>query len=95
MGVLEATDVVVSFGGNRALDAASVVAAEGRITGLIGPNGAGKTTLLNILSGIVPPDRGSIRLNGRDVTGLPPYRIARSGIGIKTQVPFSLLKKRK
>ena len=53
----------------------------GHVHSLIGPNGAGKTTLLNILSGIVPPDKGRIRFNGRDVTGLPPYSIARAGLG--------------
>ena len=80
MGVLEATDVVVSFGGNRALDAASVVAAEGRITGLIGPNGAGKTTLFNAITGLVTPASGRITLDGVDLTRKSMHRRARAGL---------------
>jgi ABC-type sugar transport system ATPase subunit len=80
VGVLEATDVVVSFGGNRALDSASVVAPEGQITGLIGPNGAGKTTLFNAITGLVTPSSGRITLDGVDITRKSMHRRARAGL---------------
>ena len=52
----------------------------GRITGLIGPNGAGKTTLFNCITGVVPPDRGRILLEGRDIAGLRPDQITARGL---------------
>jgi branched-chain amino acid transport system ATP-binding protein len=69
------------FGGLAALDGASFEVAEGTITALIGPNGAGKTTLFNIVSGLLPPTAGRIVFKGVDVTGWPPHRIARAGMG--------------
>lgn len=80
MAVLEATDVSVSFGGNRALDRASVAAPEGEITGLIGPNGAGKTTLFNAITGLVTPTSGRITLDGNDITDKALHLRARSGL---------------
>ncbi len=80
MGVLEATDVVVSFGGNRALDSASMVAPDGEITGLIGPNGAGKTTLFNAITGLLSPESGRITLDGVDLTDRSMHRRARAGL---------------
>lgn len=55
--------------------------SRGKVHALIGPNGAGKTTLLNLLSGHVKPDRGSIRLEGREIAGEPAWRIAQAGVG--------------
>jgi branched-chain amino acid transport system ATP-binding protein len=63
------------------LDGASFEVAEGTITSLIGPNGAGKTTLFNIVSGLLRPTAGMIMFQGVDVTGWPPHRIARAGMG--------------
>jgi len=80
MARLEVRDVSVSFGGNLALDHASLHAEAGQVTGLIGPNGAGKTTLFNITSGLLRPDRGTVRLDGTDVTHLSPGRRARKGL---------------
>ena len=79
--LLEAQGLFKAYGGVVPTNNVDIQIRAGHVHSLIGPNGAGKTTLLNILSGIVPPDRGSIRFNGRDVTGWPPYRIARAGLG--------------
>jgi len=78
--LLEVRHVTVRFGGHLALDDVSLVAFPGEVTGLIGPNGAGKTTLFNVVTGLLDPQRGSVRLDGEDVTGLAPYRRARRGL---------------
>jgi len=79
------------FGGLLAVNAASLVAPEGRITALIGPNGAGKTTLFAIISGFLKPSDGSVRYAGEDITGEPPHRLARRGIARTFQIvqPFA------
>lgn len=79
--MLRVDEVSVSFGGVRALDAVSLDAATGTVTGLIGPNGAGKTTLFNVITGLKKPNRGRVIMDGRDVTGDRPRRRARSGLG--------------
>ena len=68
------------FGGLQAVSEVSFEVGEGSITALIGPNGAGKTTLFNLISGTLPPQTGSIRLDGRELAGLPPHRIAELGV---------------
>jgi branched-chain amino acid transport system ATP-binding protein len=78
--VLKVDDIAKRFGGIQALEGIGFTVAEGQICGIIGPNGAGKTTLFNILSGIYQPDRGSVEFDGKRLTGLPPYAIARIGI---------------
>ena len=80
MPKLEVTEVTVRFGGNTALDAASVAAEAGQVTGLIGPNGAGKTTLFNVVTGLLPPTSGRITIDGTDVTRLGPHKRARKGL---------------
>jgi branched-chain amino acid transport system ATP-binding protein len=77
---LEVSDVVVAFGGNRALDGAGLTAEEGRVTGLIGPNGAGKSTLFDVICGLRKPDAGRVTLDGRDVTKAGPASRARHGM---------------
>ena len=69
------------FGGLVALDAVSLEFRVGELHAVIGPNGAGKTTLINLLSGDLAPSGGSVTLQGRDITGLPPQRISRLGVG--------------
>jgi ABC-type branched-subunit amino acid transport system ATPase component/ABC-type branched-subunit amino acid transport system permease subunit len=79
--VLVADDVEVHFGGVRALQGASIEVRPGEIVGLIGPNGAGKSTLINAMSGVLRPDKGTVVLNGDDVTGHPPEIRAALGMG--------------
>jgi branched-chain amino acid transport system ATP-binding protein len=78
--ILETRDLCKSFGGYRATDGVSIAIEEGAIHAIIGPNGAGKTTLFNLLSGFEKPTSGTISLDGNDITGLPPHRIARLGV---------------
>jgi len=78
--MLELDGVSKSFGGVQALTNVSFTVAAGGIVGLIGPNGAGKTTCFNLINGLLPPSAGGIRLDGKDMVGLPPYR--RAGLGL-------------
>ena len=64
----------------HALEGVDLTVAARRITGLIGPNGAGKTTLFNCVSGVVPPDGGTVRFDGADITGWRPDRVAKAGL---------------
>lgn len=80
MSLLSVRNVTVRFGGNVALDNVSLAAEPGQVTGLIGPNGAGKTTLFNVITGLLTPQRGEVRLGRRGLTKLPPYRRARLGL---------------
>ncbi|HXE96470.1 MAG TPA: ABC transporter ATP-binding protein [Dongiaceae bacterium] len=75
--MLEVSGITQVFGGVTALDDVSFAIAKGDITGVIGPNGAGKTTLFNIISGIYRQSAGTVLLEGKDVTGLAPERLAR------------------
>ncbi|MCL6521324.1 MAG: branched-chain amino acid ABC transporter ATP-binding protein/permease [Firmicutes bacterium] len=78
--LLSVEGVGKAFGGVVAVDGVSFRLRRGEILGLIGPNGAGKTTLFNLITGFNRPDRGSIRLEGRPVEGLPAYRVAALGV---------------
>ncbi|MDD2365407.1 MAG: ABC transporter ATP-binding protein [Desulfuromonadaceae bacterium] len=75
--MLEVSAVTQIFGGVTALENVSFSISKGDITGVIGPNGAGKTTLFNIITGIYKQTAGRVILEGRDITGLPPERLAR------------------
>ena len=70
----------IDFGGVTAVDRVDFTAEPGRIVSVIGPNGAGKTTLFNMISGLYLPARGRVRLDGEDVTGLAPNRLAERGL---------------
>jgi branched-chain amino acid transport system ATP-binding protein/neutral amino acid transport system ATP-binding protein len=80
VALLDVAGVTRSFYGIRALDGVDLQVEPHRITGLIGPNGAGKTTLFNCVSGVVPPDSGTVRFDRRDITGWRPDRIAAAGL---------------
>jgi branched-chain amino acid transport system ATP-binding protein len=80
MSVLEVSQVSVAFGGAQVLSDVSLTVAEGGVTGLIGPNGAGKTTLFNVVSGLLEPRSGRVRIDGHDVTRAGPAARARRGL---------------
>jgi len=87
VSVLEVNDLHRSFGGIHAVDGVSFTLEEAEILGVIGPNGSGKSTLFNLLTGVVAPSSGDIRLRGKSIAGLKPYRIARAGMGRTFQIP--------
>lgn len=78
--LLDVRGLEKSFDGIRALADFSGSLHCGEILGLIGPNGAGKTTLFNVVSGFIKPDYGKVYFKGKDITGIPPYRITNQGI---------------
>jgi branched-chain amino acid transport system ATP-binding protein len=89
--LLDVAGVSKSFRGLRAVTDASLQVAQGEIVALIGPNGAGKTTLFNLIAGALAPDRGSIRFDGREITGLRADQACAAGIGRTFQIvkPFA------
>ena len=89
--LLRVDGVSKRFGGLLAVDNVSLTVQTGRITALIGPNGAGKTTLFAMISGFLAPSTGRIYHRGEEITGVPPYRLARRGIARTFQIvrPFA------
>jgi lipopolysaccharide export system ATP-binding protein len=85
--VFRGEQLVKSYGRRRVVDTISLHVATGEIVGLLGPNGAGKTTTFYMMTGMIPPDSGAIRLSEVNVTRLPMYRRARLGIGYLAQEP--------
>ncbi len=85
--ILDARGLCRSFGGVRALQNVDIDVRAHEVHAVIGPNGSGKTTLLNVISGFYPSDAGTVTILGTRVTGLPPYRIARVGLGRTFQTP--------
>src|ERR1700716_3560056 len=83
---LKVTGMGKSFGGIRALDDCSFALAAGQITALIGPNGSGKTTAFNCISGFYAPDRGSVVLGERDISGWSPSRIVHQRLARTFQI---------
>ncbi|MCI4663271.1 MAG: LPS export ABC transporter ATP-binding protein [Neomegalonema sp.] len=82
---LVANNIGKTYKGRMVVRDVSVEVRRGEIVGLLGPNGAGKTTCFYMITGLVPVDRGSITLQGEDVTALPMYRRARLGLGYLPQ----------
>ncbi len=85
--IIETKAVTMRFGGVVAVDKVDFKVNEGELRCLIGPNGAGKSTFFKCLTGQLVPSSGEIRFRGRSIAGLNSHRIARLGMGIKTQVP--------
>jgi branched-chain amino acid transport system ATP-binding protein len=84
--MFEASRLHKRFGAHVVLEDVSMRFEQGRLSGIMGPNGAGKTTCFNLLTGRYAPDRGRVTFEGRDITGLPPRRIARLGISRSFQI---------
>ncbi|MBV9827511.1 MAG: ABC transporter ATP-binding protein [Alphaproteobacteria bacterium] len=78
--LLTLNDIAAGYGSFRALFGISLAVGLGEAIGVIGPNGAGKTTLMRVISGLLPPESGDIRLLGEPITGLPAHRIVEAGI---------------
>ena len=85
--MLSVEDITRRFGGLEALRRVSLQAGSGEMLGLIGPNGSGKTTLFNVVSGLYPPDEGRVVLEGTELNGLSPDRIAAHGVARTFQTP--------
>ncbi|MCK5551915.1 MAG: ABC transporter ATP-binding protein, partial [Deltaproteobacteria bacterium] len=80
MEILKVENITKIFGGLRALDNVTLSIKEGEIHGLIGPNGSGKSTLFNVIKGFFAPETGVVKFDGKKITGLRPYQIAKMGI---------------
>jgi ABC-type branched-subunit amino acid transport system ATPase component len=81
MALLRVAGLTKRFGGVRAVDDCSFDVDAGTAVGLIGPNGSGKTTIFNLIASLLRPDAGQIFFDGARIDGLPPWEIARRGIG--------------
>jgi lipopolysaccharide export system ATP-binding protein len=87
MQVLRARSLEKSFRGKKVVDDVSLEVYEGEVVGLLGPNGAGKTTTFHMVVGLTRPESGSVFLNDQEITDLPMYLRARSGINYLPQEP--------
>ena len=84
---LAAEHLSKQFRGRRVVDDVSLKIEPGEVVGLLGPNGAGKTTSFHLMLGLIPPNRGKVTLDGKEITRLPMYLRARRGIGYLPQEP--------
>lgn len=87
MNALEVTSLNKKFDSVIAASDINITINTGEIVSIIGSNGAGKTTFLNMVTGYIKPDSGSIKLFGKNITGWPPRKIIKSGIGRSFQIP--------
>jgi branched-chain amino acid transport system ATP-binding protein len=78
--MLELRGITAGYGGHTVLRDVSLVIPDNSVVALLGPNGAGKTTLLRVASGLLRPSAGRVLLDGTEVTGWPPHRLARAGV---------------
>jgi branched-chain amino acid transport system ATP-binding protein len=78
--MINVQNITKKFGGFTAVNSVSLNIKKGSITGLVGPNGAGKTTLFNVIAGIHKPSTGSVKLDGVDITDLPPHELFHKGL---------------
>ncbi len=89
---LKACGLEKSYRGRKVVDDVHLELRQGEVVGLLGPNGAGKTTTFYMVVGLISPDLGQVLLNDADITGLPMYRRARSGISYLPQEPSAFRK---
>ena len=87
MSILHAEGLCKSYRRRAVVDDVAITLEQGEIVGLLGPNGAGKTTTFYLITGLIRPDRGTITLDGVDLTDQPMYQRARRGIGYLAQEP--------
>jgi branched-chain amino acid transport system ATP-binding protein len=80
LALLEISGLTKDFGGVRAIDSLDATVKEGQIVSVIGPNGAGKTTLFNMITGMIPPDKGEVVFQEKSIVGLRPSQILKLGI---------------
>jgi lipopolysaccharide export system ATP-binding protein len=85
MSILQAVGVAKSYSRRRVVDGINLEVRGGEVVGLLGPNGAGKTTTFHMMVGLVQPDEGKVLLNNEDLTEMPIYKRARSGISYLPQ----------
>jgi branched-chain amino acid transport system ATP-binding protein len=86
MALFEAKNLSKRFGDRVVLEDISLSFEQGTLSGIMGPNGAGKSTCFNVLTGHFPPDRGTVTLDGEDITGLSPRKIAQKGVARSFQI---------
>src|SRR3546814_3818121 len=86
MALFEARGLHKRFGHQVVLEEIVLAFEAGSLSGIMGPNGAGKTTCFNVLTGRYKPDRGTVRFDGEDITGLAPHRIVARGISRSFQI---------
>jgi branched-chain amino acid transport system ATP-binding protein len=86
MALFEAKNLSKRFGDRVVLEDISLSFEQGTLSGIMGPNGAGKSTCFNVLTGHFPPDRGRVTLDGEDITGLSPRKIAQKGVARSFQI---------
>ncbi len=84
--LLRTEQLTRAFGSLLAVDRVDVSVRRGELRSIIGPNGAGKTTFFRLISGEMPPSRGRIWFDGRDITGMPQYAVARLGVAKSYQI---------
>jgi len=89
--LLEVRNITKTFGGLAAVQDLSLAVGKGEILGLIGPNGSGKTTFFNVISSFLPPDRGQVIFDGREITALKPHVVTSLGLARTFQHPKPLL----
>src|SRR5438034_9139311 len=84
---ISAEDLIKTYRGRNVVNNVNLQMKQGEIVGLLGPNGAGKTTTFYMIVGLVRPQSCRVLLDGQDITHMPMYRRARSGIGYLAQEP--------
>lgn len=84
--ILEAKNLSIRFGGLRAVDNVSFIAARNKITTIIGPNGAGKSTLFNLISGLIRPNTGTVFVDGKEFRNVGPHTMQKAGLARSFQI---------